>query len=419
MKYVNYIESSENRVFTDRNNFDYLVKSNGFRHSNIDAFKNAINVSSLRYSFYLYALYENETIQEDLSSYLTEDGQLTVNLESGIRRRLNVTLYNKENWLPSPVRGFLWKGAKFKLEIGVKTTLAEYIYPAGVFVLNEFEMPHTYVKNTITLDMVDKFGALDGTVGGKIISAINIPVGSKIFDAIKTLLSGYKIHGIPYDVKKIRFPLKFLNATTSYTITKTLDSGGSIGELLKELAMMINQDVFYDEYGNLCFCDMQENIVKNTSASVWSFYDTDADYVSPVAKINLQSVKNVVTVQGANINGNLIDVTVQNNNPKSITNITIFEPTPIRIIDENITSIKYAKERANYELIKNSLLSVSMNFNTLIIPLLDVGNVIEITDSYFKFKAERFIINSISIPINSVGKMSLSINNLEEVGFNG
>ena len=136
-------------------------------------------------------------------------------------------------------------------------------------------------------------------------------------------------------------------------------------------------------------------------------------------KIDLQKVENVIEIEGANINGDIVNVRVENTNPKSPTNITMFEPTLCKIVDENISSIGSAYLRANYELFKRSLLPISLNFSTVLIPTLDVNNVVTIYDTYCGLIDTDFLINSISIPISNVVKVSMTISNLEEVAFSG
>lgn len=418
MSHVNFI-TSDALKFTENTGLEFMVRSKKLFANSLSDYASIVDDESLKISYNFYFLNYDESIRQDLTPYFLEDGQLTVNYENGMRRKLNVSILNEENWVPSPVFGFLWKGSKFKLEICIKTTSAECVCPAGVFILNEFEMPHEHSQNKITLDLVDKFGGLDGTVGGKIIDAIHIPNGSNIRDAILSLLYGERVEGERFEPKTVLFPLKYYHSTTPYTITKSADSNSSIGDIIKELVKIINLEVFYDVYGRMCFAEMDENIITNTQPSVWGFNDNDCNYESPSLRVNMQSVTNIVSVQGANINGSIVDITVKNTNPKSLTNVSIFEPTICRIVDENIANIELAQTRAKYELFKRSLMPLSMTFNTIVIPMLNAGDIITIDDSYYKFKRTRFLIHSISIPITQTPKMQLSIANLEEVAFDG
>lgn len=418
MIYINFTDKLGNNVI-DSFERNFLVKSNLSKVKNMNDVGKLLNQNSLSYSFYFYHLFEDETIRQDLSRYVLEEGSYTISNNNGTRRKLSISLYDDNLFNINPVNGMFWKGSKFKLEIGVKTPSVEFIYPAGVFILSDFEHSHQYKKNILKLNLVDKFGGLDGTVGGKIVDAIYIPRGSNIAKMIKKLLSTEKIDGVPYDEKHPNIPYVCNKKTVPYSITKTADSNTSIGELIKELAGIVNLEVFYDEYGRMCFEEMQENILIDSKPSLYTFVDNNSYYVAPNLKLDLQNVENVIIVQGANINGNIIDVRVENNNPKSPTNVSLFEPTICRITEENLSDIGSATIRANYELAKRSLMAISIGFNTATIPIFNVNDIISITDSHCNFTNTRFRINDINIPIKSTSQMSLTISNLEEVAFSG
>lgn len=420
MNYVNFIDKNGN-IFSVANNTSYtsfLVKdltARIIRDFSIDEFKEIISNKSVKTSFYLYALYDNETIKQDLTDYLLSKGSLSINYNCGMRRKLSISIFNAKNWKANPFDGFLWKGSKFKFEISIKTTLAEYIFPAGVFILKDFEFPHKYKNNEINLELVDKFGGLDGTVGGKIADSIYIPKGSDIVQVVKSLLKTEKIEGVPYDVKTPIFPSWIYGATTPYTITESSES--TIGSLIIKLMSLVNLDVFYDEYGRMCTEEMQENMLINYNPILWAFSENDGLYSSHSNKVDLQSVENIIVVEGANINGDIISARVENTNPKSPTNITIFEPKIKKVVDENISTIGDALLRANYELFKSSVIPISSSFSTTTIPMLDVNKVIAIDDDYCGLKNTKFLINSINISITETPKMDMTINNLEEVTF--
>lgn len=419
MAYINFTDINNN-ILIDRLDRPFLVKDSMKRvrrKLSHDEMQDLANDDSIKYSFYLYALYDDETIKEDLSDFVIEGGSLSINYNCGVRRTLSISIFNGKHWTPNPISGFLWKGSKFKLEIGIKSTLVEYVYPAGVFILKDLEMPHKFTENQINLELVDKFGGLDGTVGGKIIDDIYIPRGSNIVEMVQSLLKSEKIGGNAYDIRTPLFPSHVYNATTPYTITESSDS--TIGALIIKLMSIINLDVFYDENGRMCTEEMRENITVDSKPSMWTFSNEDRIFDTHTMKIDFQAVENVVVVEGANINGDIISARVENTNPKSPTNVTVFEPTICKVTDENIADVGSAYLRATYELFKRSLLNISQSFTTILIPFLDVNNVITINDSYCNLNNARFLITSINIPIAGTTKISITINNLEEVAFSG
>ena len=405
------------KQFFDSRDYRFLVRSvsDPYRISPAD-YCEAIKSRRMKPIFHLFTLFHDETVSGDLTPYLTDDGEMTISYENGMRRKLSVGLINPyEKWSPSPFSGFLWKGQKFALYIGFRTPAAEYIRPAGVFVLEDFELPYKLKNGKYTLNMVDKFGGLDGTVGGKIVSPIEVARGSNIRNMTVGLLSEYKQIGQQFDPTPIHFPISFYSATTPYTITKATNNNR--GEIFKSFATMLNSDIFYNEYGNLCYENSQDNTTVNSKGAIWNFTDDDLDILNPAVKVNIQQVYNVVYIEGANIHGNVVDVIKKNTNPKSPTNVTRFEPTIFKVTDENIYSEELANKRADYELFKKSLLPISLNFTSPLIPHLDVNQVVNVFSNKHKFLNSRFLINSISIPISGTAKMSINMTNLEEVAF--
>lgn len=103
-----------------------------------------------------------------------------------------------------------------------------------------------------------------------------------------------------------------------------------------------------------------------------------------------------------------VSYTAYNTNPISPLNIRSIgirrmESVEINYIDE-LTPEKMkqrCKENAEYLLKRKSMQQLSISFNSIIIPHLDVNNVVTITDSAKELKSERFIIQSITIPLSA------------------
>ena len=297
-----------------------------------DEYRHIVNNGYIIPIFKFYLLNEDETVNTELTDYIVEDsGNLSIDYNNGIRRRMNVNLYLPERELPiNPFGGIIWKGKKFKLELGIKTPAGEFLKPAGIFVLVEFSADDNNKSNIFTLSLVDKFGNLDGTTGGSISDSIEISRGSNIKDVIKSLLNDDRISGIPYDCKPAFFGSGFMNKTTPYTISKT--SGSTIGEIIIELAGTLNYEVYYNEYGVLVFTDSSDSIMVNTESPIWEF-QKDIDMSNIQMSSKPQEVYNIVVVEGGNINGSLMDAVAKNTNSKSPTNISIWEPKTYKVQD--------------------------------------------------------------------------------------
>ena len=375
----------------------------------------AIKSRVVRPCFKLYLLNYDESIKEDVTRYLQDGGSLTINFQNGIRRNANITLDNSDKrWNPNPTTGYLWKDSKFRIDMGVKTKSGEVWNQMGIFVPNDPSLSNETNNKVISLQLSDKFATLDGSLGGKIINTTTIPLNSNIKEAYSTLLAQDRITNIPYEVKPIRFPIKYNSTTTAYTITKTDET--TIGDIGIELAEMLSCDIFYDNFGYPVFEEGAYTLDITDRDVLWEFDDRDMECLGSTIDINFSKVHNVVSVIGANINGDLMSYTAKNENPKSQCNISVLEPNPLRIKDENIYSEDLARQRAEYELFKQGLLPLSFNFKCTFMPHLDVNKIVCVTNDFYGLKNTPFLIQSVNIPMSqSNNDISLTMSNIEEV----
>lgn len=416
MAYIK-LSSSDNYVLRDFN--DLLIKARSYDSTLFDTDELADILQSKQCvpTFRLYALNYDETIKEDLSDFLLDGGTLNIKNENGRRYTLSLKVNNETGfWKPSPVHGYLWKGQKFRFDIGLRSSNYEFWKQRGVFVLNDFSIPGGDDK-TLSLELLDKFASIDGTIGGKLISPFTFGRGYIIYDVIKNLLESDRINGLPYDPKPFEFPPNYMTRTIPYTINKDGGGGESIGSFIIELAESLSLEVYYNEYGNLVFIDSDDVINVNDKTPIWRYRKGDYIYKEPDLRVELSKVENVVIVEGANINGMLMDATVQNTNPASPTNIYLLEPNVYRIQDENIASVSLAQKRGEYELFKRSLLPLSLSFKSSFLPHLDVDNIVTIFDDSYPFNEARFLINEISIPISFNSDMTITATNTKEVAL--
>ena len=67
-----------------------------------------------------------------------------------------------------------------------------------------------------------------------------------------------------------------------------------------------------------------------------------------------------------------------------------------------------AKDYAEYKLNTLSIAQLAISFSCTFLPHLDVNKVISITDKYFNYNRQRFIIQSLTLPLSFDGIMSVS-----------
>lgn len=135
----------------------------------------------------IYLLNKDETLNKDISEYVS-DWSLDFTYQQGITRTGNITLMNyKGEWNPSPVNNSIWKGSKFKIDIGIFHNGIVFWKECGIYVCGDISLD--YNKGTVYIPLYDKFALLDGTVSGSRASAFSIPVGTTVKNAIEMCLN--------------------------------------------------------------------------------------------------------------------------------------------------------------------------------------------------------------------------------------
>jgi len=380
-------------------------------------YKNIVKAPVIQPIIRLTMLYPNESFKEDITKYVQIDsGSLDINYQQGQRRSLNFTLDNSDGrFLPSVDK--LWINSKFRLELGFKFGEDDYVYnSAGIFVISNPEAVRTNAERTISISCVDKFALLDGTLGGTLDGIYTIYSGSNVKNAIQQLLYQDNGNHMPIDVKPIIFDSLFANAEMQYDISK--EAGGSIGDFILDMANMLGCDVWYGVEGNLIIRSGATDITKMSQPTLWEYNDGEMEYLNNTTTYSFDMVKNVIIVVGANINGdNVYKATSTNTNPQSPTRVSLIGTKLQYIEDANIYNDELARQRADYELVKQSILANTVTLNSTYMIHLDVNNCISLTDSYYGYYKNRFVIQSINIPLGTSSTISISCTNVNTLPF--
>ena len=263
--------------------------NNIFNYSDyVDAVKSNLTVQVVK----LYLLNSDETPLIDVSEYLLS-GNLSYNYQKGQTHSLNITLANFDNfWSVHPVLGNLWRGTKFRLDIGLFSSNNVYWRQCGIFVtkdINVLDQP----ENTISLQLYDKFALLDGKIGGSVDSDLKIPVNTNLVSALN--------YGNIFDSKPIVFEKDISSIKTPYTITKTGDT--TIGDVMIELADMVSSDIFYNQYGNLTLRPGVDESPLSEHGIAWHYNEEELLYSSSHTSIDGGAIVNKFIVKGAIENG--------------------------------------------------------------------------------------------------------------------
>lgn len=113
---------------------------------------------------------------------------LNVNYQNGTRRTCTLTLDNSKNKFPVNFNG-LQIGQKFKLWMGIYIdNETPYYLPQGVFYVSNPDELYSHNAKTITINGVDKWAFLDGTLHGKLSGTYTTNIGVNLYDATRKLL---------------------------------------------------------------------------------------------------------------------------------------------------------------------------------------------------------------------------------------
>lgn len=379
----------------------------------IGDFKRAVRSRLSKIVVRVYKLNSDETIYSDISEYVATLS-LGFKYEQGQTRTGNLSLmnYNGEFML-SPVRNTLWKGSKLRIDIGLVYGNTVFWKECGIFVCGTFSIDEA--SRQISFPIYDKFALLDGTIGGKQSSELQIPRGTPIRKAVQLCLGDDKGNGESYDYKSVIFPSEYEGITTPYNITKTPET--TTGDLLKELADIISCDIFYNDTGNLTLEAGSDTNLYSYKSILWCLEDEDLlEY--PMQEVDFSKVINRVVVYGSIENGYQHKAILENTNAQSQSNIYMTEINPLYIEDTNLISDELCMDRAKYEMKKQGVLTKGIKIKTVFIPNLIPNNIIDYSNKRLGIKNERFVMSSIDLDLtNGQCTMSISMSNLKEVMF--
>ena len=335
---------------------------------------------------------------------------------SGQRRDLTFKLINtaqsqisgseKSHYKYLPNINGLWYGTKIKYEQGIKYQGKEYYFPKGIYIINNFDLQHTTSARDITYQCTDKFGLFEGPTG-TLEDGYEIPVDTPIEQVVDDILNLSGTDGYINDSKICILDNKFVNFKTQATIR--IDAGGSIGNILEQLATQMSAEYYYNSIGHLVFYPLQESMNDINKAVIWAYDESQMNGLTLQGK---EDVINVVSVTGNNIDGKIYSAVVKNMNLQSPLNIYhIKERKMAPITDANIFSDDGAKELANYHLRKQTILHVQQQYEVPYNPLLAVNNIVEVENKELDLHRSKYIINGISYTSGSA-TMTIEVSNI-------
>lgn len=374
----------------------------------------------INYRFKIEFLDHWERAHAEIVSDVSDDTHYSINInkEQGVRRTCTCTFIDRTGqYLPS-VNSFFWYNKKFKLYTGVTDGDDTYWFAQGVFITSNASSE----RHLVTINGIDKYGFMDGTLNVRMMfETYKIEAQSKIGELIRETLMLEIGNGLPLDPIEPLIDGELEQAVTMAEIQ--LDPGRYIGDILSEISSMIGADIYYDVNGRL-------NVRRKFNDDVpfyyiyrgawWHFVDVHENYIQPSVNYELDGV-NYIIVSTDNTEGEVYSYTAVNDNPDSPVAISKVgyrgdKDNPITYIPIGDTTYvtdptEKCRQYAEYLLFQKSCPSLAISFSAPMMPHLDVGEIITITDEFFGYSNTSFLVQSITS--NGVDAMNLSVVNIQ------
>ena len=429
--------------------------SKEYFNTNTSAYRAALKQNSVtRYLLKIELLTYHETVLGEITKDLLIDmqGQININYQQMTRRSCSLVVANVDKkYIPSP-NNPIWYQRKFKLWIGVEIYNGDiYWWSQGVYYVKSA----TGNAHTLTIEGVDKGGALDGTLKTNMAEVqYVIEEGNSIANIVRDTLAlniGNNediMSNVAYGAANLSVdpivPLIDLTYNKQYIEADiSIDANNYLGDLLVSIADSYGADIYYDRQGHLrleALADVFYVDGYRRMGHQWDFVDlsavfSDANYEYNFDGINTVTVytnlstdiqalinaqqENKTGIPDTNIPEKVenISYTAYNTNPQSPLQIGAIgvrrmENQEIDYVDTTQSEAQTrCRQYAVMLLQKESLKGMNISFNCPIIPHLDVNTTIGLSDEYQGIDNGTFVIQSITIPLGS-GAMNIAATNI-------
>lgn len=378
-------------------------------------------------------------IQGRDSRTFLQSGSLSVNLQNGQRRKASVVLGNRDGAFDYAVNK-LWFGQRVRLSMGMRLPTGEDFYlPQGVFYIENPAALYSPNEKTMTLNLVDKWAYLDGSLFGNLEAAYSVSSGTNIFTAMNSVLnlSKYTYTAATANADKID-PAKAVYTTyyngrtysaansdgsitsninmtdTPYEITE--NRGSTFGAILLRLNEMLAGWIGYDAAGALRVEPSQDDIDDADKPVLFAFTPENSVLLSRSETSQNTGVYNDVTVAGEGLTSAAVWARAVNDDPASDTNIKIIgrrvyveEKADYWNTDQCASLARWILKRKTV-LQKSVTIECGQMFHLIENRLVSVKRTDKAGDPI-----EKHLIQGFTIPIGETGSMSISCTSVNDL----
>jgi hypothetical protein len=382
---------------------------------NLAEFKEALNAPIRDVQIRVTALNSSLTPIEEVTAS-TIEGTVYVDTARATRRTCQLRLIDKDGqYTPKDSSSVFYWDKLIKIEYGLKVG-GDYTYiPLGIFTIDRSEVIAENGAAVINLDGSDQW---DSFSMANFASSSGWASGTSINTIITDIATTYGVPAsrITLDPLTTRSaPEKQVNVTWRYQI------GENVGERLKKWAEDWAIDIYFDVNGNLVTRDMTLPPYTGTSNSAPDSIFTAGENAIMLGIQKAQSSHTIynhivvtgdtadgtAAVRGEYIEGTGTDVSTsvlrRKYNQRSNTGLTVAELGD-KVIVIRTTTLKTSQQcldRAMVELSKNLVVEETINLPTIVNPLFEGHDVIEITETNTGLNQQRYTLDSFDIPMRS------------------
>jgi len=378
--------------------------------SSYDSYISALKSGVHKQKIKLELLRQDETPIENITSLIANtSGNLSVKRNNGVRRTVNFDIINLDNQYIPNIDSF-YIHQKMQLFLGLELPDGtDYFLPQGIFILDDPSVSSNFSESLISIQAVDKFGLINGDLGGELGYVYIINVGTDISTAIKSILT------LSGDPKAPIIDSALVGLTNPYTMT--YQPSDTLGKIIVDLAQLYSASCYYNELGQMV---VSKDVDDGIKSSLWDFTtEDDLSYQGAKNQYNWREMCNSCLVVGSNVNGPTVSYKASNTNllsPTSIPNLNGFE----RIFyyqKDTLSTVLQCTDLANYILKYKTAVQNSVQINSIKLFHLNPDEIVTLTDEKLGLSDERFIINDYSLSLSTNGALSLNVIKSKEIPF--
>lgn len=278
-------------------------------------------------------LHDDGSVALEITEDAIDQGStLNVTYQNGARRSASIIM---NNWLDTYTYNInkIWFGQKIQIKAGVYLSDGTpALFNQGVFYVSNPQDVFNPAQRTATLQLVDKWSYLDGSLFGKIAGVYLLNVDDDLFVALQQLLLTDRGNGFPLDNIPPMLSNYYIGRyTTVAGVThRVLDCpytakiSGCYADVLNEIGTMLVATMGYDANGQLRVESINADIIPdNLRQILWQFTTDEPELFGVTETPQPQNMYNHIVITGGVLNGAIAKGEAINDDPSSPTNVNI------------------------------------------------------------------------------------------------